>query len=104
MESVTARLPKGMLRELERLARDQQIDRSELVRRLIGRALAQLKSERALEAYSKGHITLWKAAKLAGVSLREMMELARQSGIGVPYGPDELERDIAYAKKQLSGE
>jgi len=102
--SVTARLPKEMLRELETLARDQQIDRSELVRRLIARALAQVRSERALDAYSKGQITLWRSAKLAGISLREMMELARQSGIAVPYGPDELERDIAYAKKQLSGE
>lgn len=102
MESVTARLPRDMLGELEKLAREEQVDRSELIRRLIDHALKQKRVERALNAYSEGRVTLWKAAEMAGLSLRAMMEVVKASKTLVPYGLEELERDIAYVKKETS--
>lgn len=103
LESVTARFPKEMLRELEELASKSHVDRSEVIRRLVARALFEIRKEEALEAYSKGRVTLWKAAEMSGVSLREIMDLARRSQVLVPYGPEEVERDIAHATKKDSG-
>jgi len=104
LEAVTARLPRDMLREVERLAQKEKVDRSELIRRLLDFALQQKRVEEAVAAYQEGKVTLWKAAEMAGVSLREMMELARTKKIPVSYTLDDLRRDIEYVRRKTGGE
>ena len=104
LEAVTARLPRDMLREVERLAKKLKVDRSELIRRLLDFALQQKRIEEAVRAYQEGKVTLWKAAEMAGLSLREMMELARVRKIAVSYTIDDLRRDIEYVRRKTRGE
>ncbi len=104
LEAVTARLPRDMLKEVERLAQKEKVDRSELIRRLLGSALRQKRIEEALQAYRDGKVTLWKAAEMAGISLREMMEVARVKRIPVPYTLDDLRRDAEYVRRKTGGE
>lgn len=104
LEAVTARLPRDMLREVERLAKKLKVDRSELIRRLLDFALQQERIEEAVRAYQEGKVTLWKAAEMAGLSLREMMELARVRKIAVSYTIDDLRRDIEYVRRKTRGE
>jgi predicted HTH domain antitoxin len=104
LESVTARLPQEMLKEVERLAEREKVDRSELIRRLLNSALQQKKIEDGLEAYREGAVTLWKAAEIAGVSLREMMELVKEKQIPVPYTLDDLRRDMEYVRRKTGSE
>jgi len=104
LEPVTARFPREMLMEVDKLAEREKVDRSELIRRLLHFALQQKKIEYALEAYREGKVTLWKAAEMAGVSLREMMELARVKRIAVPYTLDDLRRDVEYVRQKTGGE
>ena len=103
LEAVTARLPRDMLREVERLAKKMKVDRSELIRRLLDFALQQKRIEEAVRAYQEGKVTLWKAAEIAGLSLREMMELARARKIVVSYTIDDLRRDIEYVRRKTCG-
>jgi len=103
LEAVTARLPRDMLREVERLAKKLKVDRSELIRRLLDFALQQERIEEAVRAYQEGKVTLWKAAEMAGLSLREMMELARVRKIAVSYTIDDLRRDIEYVRRKTRG-
>ncbi len=104
LEAVTTRLPREMLNEVERLAEKEKVDRSELIRRLLDFALRQKRIERALEAYRDGSVTLWRAAEMAGTSLREMMELAKMKQIPVPYTLDDLRRDIEHVRRKTGGE
>jgi len=104
LETVTARLPPEMLEEVERLAEREKVDRSELIRRLLASALQQRRVEDALEAYREGAVTLWKAAEMAGKSLREMMNLVKMKRIPVPYTLDDLRRDIEYVQRKTGGE
>jgi predicted HTH domain antitoxin len=104
LEAVTARLPRDMLREVERLAKKLKVDRSELIRRLLDFALQQKRIEEAVRAYQEGKVTLWKAAEMAGLSLREMMELARARKIAVSYTIDDLRRDIEYVRHKTRRE
>jgi len=103
LETVTARLPQEMLREVERLAEKLKVDRSELIRRLLDFAIQHQKIEDASEAYRDGRVTLWKAAEMAGVSLR-MMDLVNEKRIPVPYTLDDLWRDVEYVKRKTSDE
>ena len=104
LEAVTARLPREMLREVERLAEEMKVDRSELIRRLLGSALQKKRVEKAILAYREGNVTLWKAADMAGLSLREMMKLASEKKIPVSYTLEDLRRDIEYVRRKTSGE
>ena len=100
LETVTARLPRKTLQEIEQIAEKEKVDRSELIRRLLDAALQQKRIDEALRSYQEGKVTLWKAAEAAGVSLRAMMELVKEKKIPVPYTMDDLERDLEYVKRR----
>ena len=104
LEAVTTRLPRDMLREVERLAQNEKVDRSELIRRLLDFALQQKRIDEAVRAYQEGKVTLWKAAEIAGISLRKMMELVRTKKITVSYTLDDLRRDIEYVRRKTGSE
>ncbi|MFQ5712146.1 MAG: UPF0175 family protein [Candidatus Geothermarchaeales archaeon] len=104
LEAVTTRLPRDMLEEVERLAEKEKVDRSELIRRLLAYALQQKRIEDGVEAYREGKATLWRAAEMAGISLREMMELARTRKIPIPYTLEDLRRDVEYAQRKTGSE
>jgi predicted HTH domain antitoxin len=103
LEAVTARLPRDMLREVERLAEKMKVDRSELIRRLLDSALRERRVEEAVQALREAKVTLWKASEMAGLSLREMMELVSEKKIPVSYTLEDLRRDIEYVQRKTSG-
>jgi len=100
MEAVTTRLPKELVDEIERMAEKERADRSEVIRRLLDEALRQKKIEGALSLYREGRATLWKAAEIAGLSLREIMELVKKNKIPVAYSVEDLDRDLDYALRK----
>jgi len=51
--------------------------------------------EDALRAYREGNVSMWKAAKIAGVSLWEFVEILKVKGIEIQYGLKELEEDLS---------
>ncbi len=100
METVTARLPEDMVKKLELIAREEQIDRSELIRRALDIGIQQFLLERALRAYRERRVSLWKAASMAGIPLRAMMREADKGQIPIAYDEEDLERDLAFVKGQ----
>ncbi len=98
-EVVTVRLPRELRREIEELAKVEGKERSEIIRELLIRALREKKIEKAIELYSKGKVTLWKAARIAGISLWEMIEELQKHKITVPYGIEELEEDYVESMR-----
>jgi len=99
LEAVTARLPQEMVKEVERLAGKLKVDRSELIRRLLDSALREARIEAAVQAYQEGKVTLWKAAGMASLSLREMMELVREKKAPVSYTLEDPRRDREYVRQ-----
>ncbi len=100
METVTARLPKKMIKKLELIAKEEHIDRSEIIRRALSIGIQQFLLERALKAYRKKQVSLWKAASMAGLPLRTMMQEADKASIPIAYDEEDLERDLAFVKGQ----
>lgn len=99
-EIVSVRLPKELRREIEEVARIKEKGRSEVIRELLTRALRERKLEKALELYRKGRITLWRAARIADISLWEILEELQHRRIEVDYGLKELEEDYIEALKE----
>lgn len=93
-EIISTRIPSEMARDLKEIEKEEKTDRATLVRRLLARAIEQWKVERALRLYREGKVTLWRAARLGGVTLRGMMDLAAKEGIQFRYAAKDLEEDI----------
>ena len=96
-EIISTRIPDDIARDLKEIEKEEQTDRATVVRKLLARAIEQWKVERALRLYREGKVTLWRAAKLGGITLREMMELAAKQGIQFKYTSKDLEEDIKAA-------
>ena len=90
---VGARLPMGLVRELELIEEVEQSDRSTTLRRLLSKAIREWKLEHYVRLYGDGKITLARAARDAGVSLWEMMEYARARKVSAQYDLEDLQRD-----------
>ena len=97
MEVISARVPHDIAEALREIEREEKSDRATVIRKLLARAIEQWKVERALRLYREGKVTLWRAARLAGVTLREMMELAAREGVEFRYSERDLGEDIEAA-------
>jgi len=99
-EIVSTRVPADLARDLRKIEEVEKADRATVVRKLLAASVAEWKKEYALKLYSQGRVTLWRAARLAEVTLREMMELAAERGIEFKYTLKDLDEDLAVALKE----
>jgi len=73
--NLTVRVDEETYREIEETADLENVDKSTVARGLLEAGIKEAKKRRALEMFREGSCTLWKAAEVAGVSLRRMMDL-----------------------------
>lgn len=96
---MTFRLPLEIDIEIERIAKLEDSDKSKLIRELIISGIKEKKIEELIKLYEKGKVTLWKAARLAKISLWEMIEIVKERKIPAQYGETELKKDIEALKE-----
>lgn len=92
--TVSTRLYKSQLKEIERLARKRGIDRSDAIRKIIDEGLQIERIQEAVELVRKNQITVWRAAEIAGVSYREMLKILRDANVPFPLSIEELKREL----------
>lgn len=100
MEALSIKLPEDIVRAIQEIEETEQIDRATAVRKLLVKAIEKWKEERAIQLYRDGKVTLWRAASLTNLSLREMMKLVAEKGIEMQYTEKDLEEDINAALKE----
>ena len=100
MEAISIKLPEDIIGTIKEIEEMEQIDRATAVRKLLAKAIEKWKVERAIQLYREGKVTLWRAADMANLSLREMMELVAEKGIEMQYTEKDLEEDINAALKE----
>jgi hypothetical protein len=57
--------------------------------------LKEVRKEQGLALFKKGNMSLWKAARLAGVSLREMMQYAASQGLRATADEETIREELA---------
>jgi len=92
--TVSARVRKSQAEEVERLAAERGVDKSEVIRELLAIALKEQKLKESLDLVRAGKATVWKASEMAGVTYREMLELLRIHNIPFPLSKEELKREV----------
>ena len=96
--SITTRVSEDIEKEIRSISDREQLDRSTVVRRLLVEGIKDWKIKYALEQYSDGKITIWRAARMAGVSLRQMLDIAAKKGIPFQYTMEDLRADFRGIK------
>ena len=94
MGSISLRLDDEVLRKIDELSSREGKDRSSLIRELLDLGIKMRDIDDAVERYSNGNATAWRAAQLAGVSLWNFLEILDSKGIIAQYGELDLEADL----------
>jgi len=93
MPTISTRVPDDLEAELEAYLESERLDRSTAVRKLLSEGLDEWRTERALERFADGEVSLAKAADLAGVSVWEFADLVEDAN-DAWVSADHLEADI----------
>ncbi len=93
-EAVGVRLPKELLRQIEQLSKEDQEDRSTIIRKLVILGYSNLRKDKAVTKYRRGEWTLSEAAHQAGLTLWEMERYLVEQGFQSSYSTDDIAREI----------
>ncbi len=79
--SVSARIPEEVFKELKTFMKEESLEKSASIRKLLAEGLRHWKEQRALESLEEGKVTFLKAAEMAGCSVWDFADLVREKGI-----------------------
>ncbi len=87
-DTLSVRMKKEILTEIDRLADLLGVDRASIVRKIIDQGLEQEKIDIAIELYQKGD-TLERAANISGASLWDLIDEVKKRGITSKFDLEE---------------
>jgi len=93
-ETVTTRVAKETLEEIDKYSKDRHMDRATMLRNLIEQGLENEKREKILLQYKNRKISLQRAAELLKIDLTEMLELVKKEDLHIDYTEEELREDL----------
>lgn len=93
-EGVVARVSNEIKKDIEFFAKEEETDKSTIIRQLLTSAVRQKRLEYALKEYSERNVSLGRAAELAKMHLSDFMMEAAKHNIPMNYSKDELTRDF----------
>lgn len=91
-ENLTVRLDRDLVKRIEQEAREEATDKSTVARKLITIGIQQTQKAHAVEDYRRGKCTIWKASEIAGIPLREMIEVLRKEKVPLHLSPEDVDR------------
>jgi len=91
---VSTRMEPQDSKLLDELATAEGLDRGVMMRHILHLGLDAYRQSAALQAYSKGKLTLGRAAELAGLSQWDMLGVLEAHRTELTYDRREFERDV----------
>ena len=85
---------------LKRYRKPEVVDKGTMLRKRVGAGLQECRTKKALELYRSGKISLWKAARMAGMTYSGALEELKTSNIPFCYEKEDLDLDIRWALKE----
>jgi len=104
MRNLQVRVDDDEVQDIDHLAEDLNLSRSEVARNALREGMRKLRIERALARYLNLEFTLSRAAQFAHVTIQEMARAASERGIPFfRYSLEELRRDRERAEGWTKG-
>jgi predicted HTH domain antitoxin len=93
MKIISVEVDEEFVKALEALEQPY-LDRATLVKTLLSSGLKQYRIEQAIKKYLEGEVSTWKAAEIAGISLRKMNKILQEKGVEMHYSESSLKEDL----------
>lgn len=100
METVTARIPEELLRDIRKIESEEGTERAEVIRKLLAEAVRAWKMRKALEMVRERKASMRTAARYAGVKYLELLDEIEKETIPIDYTLSELRADLEALKKE----
>jgi len=81
LEFISFRSRNELKKEAEELAKLERRDKSDEYREIFATGIAERRKQVALQAYSKGEVSMGKAAEIAGISIWDFLDLMKERGV-----------------------
>jgi predicted HTH domain antitoxin len=95
--SISARIPEDVLKELETFMKEESLEKSASIRKLLAEGLQHWKEQRTLKFLEEGNVTFLKAAEMSGISVWELADIVRERGIVWIKSEKYITKDIEKA-------
>lgn len=99
MKNISIRLKENLMKEAQKLADLEMVDKSVIIREALEKGLAEVKLETALELFSKGKVSTSEAAKIADLSVGEIMDEIVRRGLKPNITKDDIKGSLETALK-----
>lgn len=99
MGVISIRPTQKIEEKIEELSKIKQMEKSALVRNLLNIGIKEELKEYALDMFIKRRISLGKAAEIAGVSVREMLDIIKERDVPLHISTREIKSDFEAAMK-----
>lgn len=99
MKNVSVRLREDFMKEAEKLSKLEAVDKSAIIREALEKGFSEVKLEIALDRFSKGKASTSEAAKIADLSIGEMMDELVKRGLKPKITKEDLEGSLERALK-----
>ncbi len=96
---ISIRPTEEIERKLERLIGIEKMERSALIRRILDIGIDEELKKHALELFRDKKVSLAKAAEIADISVREMMDLIKEKGISLHITIEDIREDFEAAMR-----
>ena len=97
-EAIGVRLEDEFMRKIEKIGKEEVLDRSSIIRKLLQLGYYSFIQKKAAEEYLKGKITLSEAAARAEMTLWEMEGYLVELGYKSGYSIEDLEKEANLIK------
>ena len=98
-EAIGIRLEDEFLKSVDKISKEESLDRSTMLRKLLILGFFDYIKHKAKEKYLAGKITLSEAAKMAGITIWEMQRYLVEEGYKSEYSIKDLEDDLRSLEK-----
>ena len=99
MGVISVRPTPDLERKIKKLMEFEKADKSSIVRRALEKGLEEELKRLALNLYIERKVSLAKAAEIAEISIRDMIELIRERGVSLNITVEDLRKDLDSVPK-----
>ncbi|MBL7170034.1 MAG: UPF0175 family protein [Candidatus Aenigmarchaeota archaeon] len=93
-EIVSLRLPEDVLEYVEEKAEKEKLNKTVIIRMLVLQGIEIDRKRQALELYRQGKVSLGKAAKIADLTIAEMIDFLGKEGVGIHLSRRHFEKGL----------
>lgn len=81
MPTLSTRIPEDLEEEFEEFRKEEKLDKSDALRKLMSEGLEEWKKKKALELLEEGKVSFSRAAEIAGMNLWDFAEMVKKEKV-----------------------